>query len=137
MNRLEELAERFKNEPLVKWLGASLEWLEEGRAVVAVPVCKNFLIMEKVVQGGIIATVADFAGVYAAMSKIPAGHTPATNLNILFFRPIGEDETIWADATVINESRSFVVVSVDLTGGAGGKLKAHATISFAKPKAVR
>lgn len=135
MNRLEELKQRFENEPLAKLLGATLLHIDGGAATVRTPVKDEFLIVGGFVQGGVTTALADFAGVYAAMSKIPAGHTPAVNINIYFLRPIGkQDESIRAEARVVNESKNSLLVCVDVYGS-DGKLKAYGTILFAKPKA--
>lgn len=135
MNRLEELKLHFKNESLGKFLGATLDNLNDGFATVSVRIKDEFLIVAGFVQGGITTTIADFAGVYAAMSKLPAGHTPASNINIYFLRPISkQDELMRAEAYVVNESKSSLLVRVDVYGS-DKKLKACATILFAKPKA--
>ena len=132
MTRLEELRSRFEQEPLGKLLEARLEVLEDGRAVIAIPAKQEFTIVGGIVQGGITTAVADYAGVYAAMTRIPSGHTPAVQISINFLRPVGLGETLRAEAKVVNENRSQVATSVEVRGQ-DGKLKALATILFAKP----
>lgn len=132
MDRLEELRQRFAQEPLANWLGARLESLADGQAAVGAPVRDDFLIVGGLVQGGVITILADYAGVYAAMSRLPTGHTPASQISISFLRPFKRDETIQASAEVVGETRGQLLVLIEVRGG--GKLKAQATIVFAKPR---
>jgi len=132
MTRLIELRTRFGQEPLGRLLQARLEVLEDGRAVVAAPAGPELMIVDGVAQGGVITAVADYAAVYAAMTRVPAGCTPAVQISVNFLRPIGAGETMRAEARVVSDSRSQVVTSVEVRGD-DGKLKAVATILFAKP----
>lgn len=133
MERLEELRQRFGEEPLVRFLGAELRELSNGYAVVVVSVKSEFLIVGGMVQGGIIATVADYAGVYAAMTRIPSGHTPAMQMNVRWLRPVAAGDVIWASARVVNASKTVIDVHVDVYGG-DSKRKAVASIIFSKPR---
>jgi uncharacterized protein (TIGR00369 family) len=139
MTRLDELRSRFQEEPLGKLLGAKLDELEDGSAVVSAPASEGTTIVGGIVQGGITTVLADYAGVYSAMTRIPAGHTPAAQISIHFFRPIRLGETICAKARVENESRSSLFVSVDVYAsdhpGEWGRRRACATILFSKPRA--
>ena len=132
MTRLIELRTRFGQEPLGRLLQARLEVLEDGRAVVAAPAGPELMIVDGVAQGGVITAVADYAAVYAAMTRVPAGCMPAVQISVNFLRPIGAGETMRAEARVVSDSRSQVVTSVEVRGD-DGKLKAVATILFAKP----
>ncbi len=132
MTRIEELRSRFAQEPLAQLLGARLEVLEDGLAVIAARVKPELTIVGGVAQGGVTTAVADYAGVYAAMTRIPSGHTPAVQISINFLRPVGSGETMRAEARVVNESRNQIVTSVQVRGQ-DGKLKAVATVLFAKP----
>jgi len=132
MTRLEELRSRFEQEPLGQLLEARLEVLEDGRAVISVPAKPEMMIVGGVAQGGVTTAVADYAGVYAAMTRIAAGHTPAVQISINFLRPVGLGETMRAEALVVNESRRQIVTNVEVRGR-NGKLKALATVLFAKP----
>jgi len=133
MDRLTELASQFSREPLVSLLNARLDGLKDGEAAVSAPASDEVLIVTGIVQGGIIAAVADYAGVYAAMTRVAAGHTPAMHIGIHFFRPVRKGETITARARVENENRSTIMTLVDVYGD-DGKRKAHASILFARPK---
>lgn len=135
MERLEELNKRFAIEPLVQLLDAQLVFSSPGQAEVSAAVREGFLVGGGIVQGGIITTIADFAGVYAAMSVIPAGHTPAQHIDITFLRPIMRGETIRASGLVTEQTRGSVWTKVNVFGSADSKRRAFATIHFVKPKA--
>lgn len=133
MDRISELENRFANEPLGKALGASLEFLEKGKAVVKLKARGDFLIVGGIVQGGITTVLADFAGVYAAMSQIPEGHTPAEHIAIDFFHPIRNEVILFASAKVFQETRGSIWTNVEIFGIDGEKY-AFARIHFIKPK---
>lgn len=134
MDRLGALMRRFTQEPLVKTLEASLVDLRDGTASIEMTVLQAHAIVGDIAQGGVTAALADFAGVYAAMTKIEDGHTPAVSLDIHFLRPVRVGETVVAKATVINDSKNAVLTLVHVHGKVDGKLKASATISFKKPR---
>lgn len=133
MDRIDELKERFALEPYVKLLGISLASLGDGTAVLELTAGKELMIVGDIAQGGAIASLADYAGVYAAMTRIPSGHTPAVNISIQLHRPVRLGEKVFAAATVVNENRSSISVTAEVRGQ-DGKLKASAALYFAKPR---
>lgn len=134
MDRLAELRARALTEPLAQFLGATFDRIDQGFAAVSLAIRPEFLIPEGFVQGGIITTLADYAGVYAAMTMIGKSHTPALELTSRFMRPVTlDDEKLRAVAVVENESKTFVWVSIEVTNGRG-KLKAKVSAIFVKPK---
>jgi len=67
-----------------------------------------------VVHGGAIATLADHAGWYAAVSMIELGQTCVTiELKINYLKPAFK-ESIIAQAKVLNRSRKTVFVTIEL-----------------------
>ncbi len=135
MDRLEELRLNFEAEPLGKQLNAKLEDLGGGHAVVSARPGDDALIAKVgIVQGGVIAAVADYAGVYAAMSVIPAGHTPCSNISINLFRPVRRGALIEAISVVHGETRSQLFVSVLVRDADANKDVALAMLTFVKPK---
>ena len=133
MNRLDELRARFGEEPFAQALQAKLEDLDEGLAVVSLLVTKELVIVERIVNGGFLATLGNSAGVYAAMSKIPAGHTRALHLDINFEHPAKEGEIIKGVAHVKNESGNFILVLFEVLNSEQ-KLLAYGTARYVKPK---
>ena len=133
MDRLQELSAQFSSEPLAVMLEAKLDKLENGVAVISAIARDDLLIVSGIVQGGVTAILADYAGVYAAMSSIPAGFTPAANINIDLIHPIRGGERFTAWARVVSEGKNSIRTEVDVTTGSG-LLVAAARIVFAKPR---
>ena len=132
MDRCAQLREEFSQEPLGKALGASLAELSVGRAIVTCRPHRLCTIRTGIVQGGIIVALADFAGVYAAMTVMTDGHAPASSLHTHFLRPVSEGELLTATATVMNRSRSRILVEVAVMGS--NALKARTVAEFACPR---
>ncbi|KKT80773.1 MAG: hypothetical protein A3B99_03870 [Candidatus Yanofskybacteria bacterium RIFCSPHIGHO2_02_FULL_44_12b] len=144
--RIDQLRQRFDTEPLVIFMDIKLEKIGKGYAVLTALIRPEFLIAGKrIVQGGVIDVIADFAGVYAAMSTIPVSeeefHTPAQTLTTHFLRPIsGDEHLIRAVALVSDETRGHVIVNVDTYTAAefaphvNSNKKASTRICFSKPR---
>jgi len=132
-DRLKQLELRFGSEPLGKLLDARLEFLAPGHARLSAKARDEFLIVGGFVQGGVTTALADYAAVYAAMSVIPDGHTPAMQISIQFVRPVGRGEEVTVEASVVDQTRTTVATSFDVLGS-DGKRKAFGTALFAKPR---
>lgn len=133
MDRLTELRQRFGQEPLATGFGVSLDALADGSAALSYVAKDEHAIVGGIIQGGITAVIADYAGVYAAMTRIPAGHTPARRISIELLRPVRPGDVITATANVIAETRASIIAAVDVRD-ANGVQKAVANVTFAKPK---
>lgn len=133
MDRLSELSQRFAQEPLAAFFGLRLLALSAGRAEIALLVRPEHAIVGGTAQGGVTTMLADYAGVYAAMSRLAVGHTPAKHIAIDLLRPVAVGENVTAHAAVEEETRSSLFVAVRVTDDAG-RVKALARIAFAKPK---
>lgn len=134
MERLSELKQRFFQEPLATSFGISLERLADGEAELKLTVKAEHGIVGGIAQGGVTTVLADYAGVYAAMTRIPSGHTPAKHIAIDLLRPVLVGDTVRAVARVVAETRSTLIVAVEVAGE-DGRQRAYATVTFAKPKA--
>lgn len=131
--RVEELCQRFDNEPLAKLFSISLLRLEEGEADLMMVVDEEMTIVGAVAQGGVTTVLADYAAVYAAMSVISVGHTPCRNINIHFLRPAKLGQLLIARAKVLNRNRSSVLVEAEIREQLSQKLLVRAQLDFAVP----
>lgn len=131
--RVEELYQRFDNEPLAKLFSISLTRLEEGEADLVMRVYQEMTIVGEIAQGGVTTVLADYAAVYAAMSVISVGHTPCRNIGIHFLRPAKLGQLLVARAKVLNRSRSSILVKAEVRDQASGKLLVQAQLDFAVP----
>lgn len=133
MDRLEELRKRFKREPCFKKCGAKLEKLRKGYAVVRVKISESMVVLEGFANGGYLGVIGNSAGVYAAMSKLPAGHTRALSIFTYFHSTAKKSQIVRGVARVTEESRSYIWVAFRVVG-LDGKLKASGVIQYTKPK---
>jgi uncharacterized protein (TIGR00369 family) len=133
MDRMAELRQQFLSEPLAQFLGLTLDDLGPGLSAISMTPRPETLIVSGIVQGGITAALADYAGVYAAMASLPAGFTPAMNVNVNFFRPIRTGDRAIAKAEVVNASKASILTAVSVDNDNGRKF-AYGTIQFAAPR---
>lgn len=136
MDRFEGLHARFLEEPLAKTLGAVLVDISDGRALVRIDrVREETCIVGGIAQGGTTTALADYAGVYAAMTRIPEGHTLCKHISIDLLRPVMVGEVLYAASGVVNDSRRELLVTVSVfTKGGEDRPKARATLTYAKPR---
>ncbi len=98
----------------LKHIGGELVEFAEGYAELAFEIKDIHKQHLGVVHGGAIATLADHAGWYAAVSEIKPGQTCVTiELKINYLKPAYE-EFLTAKAKVLNRSRKTVFVTIEL-----------------------
>lgn len=143
MSRMEELRNWFQNTPLSQVFPMQIDGLAHGFAEVSMDIQEYFLVeagSAKIVQGGIIGVFADGAAVLAAMSTLPAGHTPLAHINYDLLSPTTlDDERLIAIAKVRGQNSKRIWVDVMVYGAvlqpqASDNLKAVGWGKFAKPK---
>lgn len=142
MDRLEELKNWFNTAPIGAKFPMQIDGLAPGFAEVSIEVQMGDLVAAEgimIVQGGIIAVIADGAAALAAMSVLPSGHTRLAQLNYDLVSPTTLlDFRLVAFAKVIaqDKKRIWVVATVYSTklSPNGNNFKAIAFAKFAKPK---
>jgi acyl-coenzyme A thioesterase PaaI-like protein len=130
--RLDELRAMFVQEPFAKTLGASLDMIGTGRAVVSLTLAEPLAIANGIAQAGVTLSLGDYAGVYAAMSVLHAGHVPASDCSGYFTRPVKVGGVMRARARVEDCTKSCIAVHV--TVSVGGRRVSTQTWKYAKPK---
>ena len=112
---LTRIAKRLRHSEPVIHFGFQLEKAEWGRAVFRMPVLDRHKQVDRVVHGGVLATLADTAGGFAAFLAAPAGARVVTiEMKINFLEKIEHGE-IKADARVLRQGRSVSVVDCEVT----------------------
>ena len=97
------------NVPFHKFIGAKFLKVKKGYAKVSLPVKKEFLQGEGVVQGGIIAGLLDMTSVYTVYPFIEKDEKfTSIEFKINFFAPVSRG-TILAKARTIKRGRTIVV----------------------------
>lgn len=142
MDRLEELRNWFQSAPLGEKFPMRIDGLGHGIAEVSMEVGRGDLVAageKMIVQGGILAVLADGAAVLAAMSILPAGHTPLVHMSYdIRSSTTLVDLRLMASAKVRTQDQKRIWVEITIYGMSaqtgGDNLKAVFTAQFAKPK---
>ncbi len=133
-----KLKRDFDRQPCGKKNRVKLESLDFRTAEFSKPISLGDCAIDSdgtaVVQGGEVAIVANFAGVYLARLTLGSdGITPLRNLNLHYFRPfiLGKDERIVARSFIdkITDNGVYVVVLVE---NEKGRSKGQGSLSYAK-----
>jgi len=112
----------FARQPFMAYLGARITAVAPGFCEIAVDCRRELTQQHGFVHGGVLASIADSAAGYAALSLMPAGASILTveyKLNIL--RP-GRGEAMIARGRVLKPGRTLTVVQADVFArGTGGE----------------
>lgn len=115
MDRMEELKNWFLSAPLGEKFPMRIDGLAHGFAEVSMNIQEHFLVetgTSKIVQGGVIAVIADAAAVLAAMSVLPSGHTPLAHMNYDLRSPTTlRDFQLSASARVVTQDTRYLWVN--------------------------
>ncbi len=129
MNR-DRQAELAENTPFFEHLGIEILQAHEGRARLKVSFRECLTHPFGYLHGGVIASLADSAGVNAVLSLLGDDEVAYTlEMKINFFRPT-KDETIEAEGVVIHKGRRSAVADVAVTDRAG-RMVAKALVTCA------
>ncbi|MBI4307346.1 MAG: PaaI family thioesterase [Chloroflexi bacterium] len=131
--RIEELRARAARARFAQTLGG-LELLNvyHGRARMALRVDSRLHQDGGVVQGGIVASLADSSMAFAVMS-VTEPHEPAVSIemNINWLAPVREGEVV-AEGRVIHKGSRTLLCESEVRNSSG-KLVAKATATFIRP----
>ena len=115
--------------PLFQYLGIIVEHISPENAVLRLPIKHEFFQGAGVVDGGILATIADEAMAHAVLANLDEGQSTATiEMNIRYLRPMKEGE-ICANARIIKKGRRIITVAAEVFDGKNSLL-AYAGASF-------
>jgi acyl-CoA thioesterase len=124
IDRVIELREREKNEPIASFLKMRLLELTPGYAKVAMKIGTEYLNFNNYIFGGIIMSLADQAFAYATNSiDYPS---LASQVNIHFLAPAKVGDELMAECRVIKSGRRVAVSEMVIVNDEG-KLIAKAT----------
>ncbi len=116
--------------PLARELGGALLELDTDRreALLAFEPSPRFAQGTQVLQGGIVATLLDFAMAFAAHATLAAEERPfaTATLAVSLLRPAPPGRYL-ARGRIIRAGRSLLFASGELTAGADGKTIATAS----------
>ena len=105
--------------PFAEFMGIRLVESADGRGKAVMPVRREFLQGAGVVQGGLIATLADHAIYLAVRSLMKEDETSVTvELKVNFIAPASAGE-LAAEAEVVSRGRRIVVSDVEVHDDSG------------------
>ena len=115
--------------PFLEHTGAVLNFARGGKAELELNVQTHHLQHLGFVHGGVISTLMDNTGWYAAVSNLDEGHTAVTmEIKINYLKP-ASGKHLLATANVKHQGRSTSFVTIELHDE--GKLLAFATGTYA------
>jgi len=126
------IRDSFQRQGFMRHIGAEIEELTPGRCVIGVPFRTEVSQQHGFFHGGIIGTLADNAGAYAAFTLIGAEQSMLTvEYNVNLLKP-GAGERLRAEGEVLRAGRSLSVsrVSVFALSGEERTLCAAALVTM-------
>ena len=120
-NFVEAVQASFQSQNVMHLIRATLPVVEAGRTEIHVPHWDGIEQQHGCVHGGVVGTIADSAGGYAAMSLVPAGASVLTveyKLNLL--APANGDKLI-ARGSVVRAGRTLIVTQAEVFAVEGSK----------------
>ena len=104
----------FGRQGLMQTIGARLAAVEPGFVVIEVPFSTGISQQHGLFHGGVIGTIADNAGGYAALSLMPKGSEVLTiEYKINFMRP-AKGDLLRATGQVLRAGKSVSVVRAEV-----------------------
>ena len=143
MTRFEELVrESFTRQTIMTTIGATLESIETGRAVIALPYAKHICQQHGFLHAGVVTTIVDSACGYAAVTMMPENSSVLTvEFKVNLMAPAKGDRFI-AVGRVVKAGRTLTVTQGEVIAFDGEAQSTVAIITAtmlrleAKPGAV-
>jgi len=117
--QLKRIYQSLAEVPFAKLLGIELDAIDTGVAILALDVRDELKQNDGVVHGGAIAALVDTAAAFAVISLLPVDERATTvDLTLNYLRPLRSGRAR-ATARVVKAGRRLIVVSAEMTDGAG------------------
>jgi uncharacterized protein (TIGR00369 family) len=123
-----EVRESFDRQGFNVNLGATLTYIAPGEVHVGVSYAPHLTQQNGFLHAGVVASIADNACGYAAMSAAPTGHNPlAVEFKVNLLAP-ARGERFEARARVLRRGKTLSVIRADVFAIDGGKEEMIATM---------
>jgi uncharacterized protein (TIGR00369 family) len=109
-----QVRDSFDRQPAMKLIGAQLVEVTPGRCAIHLPYRADLTQQHGVFHGGLVGTIADSAGGYAAHSLMPAGSEVVTVEFKLNLVAPAKGEMLEAVGTVLRPGRTLTVARIDV-----------------------
>ncbi|MBR2742703.1 MAG: PaaI family thioesterase [Clostridia bacterium] len=114
--------ESFNSQGFLKLIGAQIESVEKGRAVISLKKRPELTQQSGVLHAGVLSALADTACGYAAYTVVPDGvDIFSVEFKINLLRPAAA-ETILAEGRVVKAGKRLIVTEADVTDKESGAL---------------
>lgn len=106
---MERIRESFGRQGFMRTLGATVESVEPGTVTIACAFDERMTQQHGLMHGGVLASLADVACGYAALTMMPAGKEVLTvEFKINFLKPAKSDRVV-AVGQVVQSGRTLTV----------------------------
>ena len=119
----------FGRQSIMATIGASVQWVRKGEVEIVLPFSDNILQQHGFIHAGAVATIADSACGYAALSVMPADAAVLTTEFKIHLLSPAKGERLRAVGRVIRAGKKLVITSGDVFADEGGRSKHVAMIT--------
>lgn len=111
----ERISKSFEKQSFLSLIGANIEHVEKGKVAISCESKDTLLQQQGLLHGGVITTLADVAGGYAALTTMPDNFEVLTvELKINLIRPAVANKVI-ATGEVLKAGKTLVIVESTVT----------------------
>ena len=118
--RIKALKDLIENDNFIKYIGAKVELMERGHCKLSLAFKDNLTRFGNIINGGVIATLADAAGGCAVLSINDGRDQVTVNLNVLFLSAI-KSGPIVAEADIIRAGKNMAFAEINIFDSSGKK----------------
>jgi uncharacterized protein (TIGR00369 family) len=116
-----ELRDSFARQTIMATLGATLETVEPGRVVIALPYAVHICQQHGFLHAGVVTTIVDNACGYAAFTMMPPNSAVLTvEFKVNLMAP-AKGERFIAEGRVVKAGRTLTVTQGEVTAVEGDK----------------
>lgn len=123
--------ERAKLAKISRFVGQTLEVLEEGCCKITLPFRDDFEQIFGVVHGGIVTLIADTAGYFAAATKVGDIPLATAEIKMNFISPVYRKE-IHAIGKVVKAGKQLIICELKVYASDSDKLVALGTATYSR-----
>lgn len=109
----QRVRDSFQRQPIMSYLGAYLTEIKPGEVVIHLPYKRDLTQQHGFFHAGVIGTIADSAGGYAAFSLMPADASVLTVEYKINLMSPADGDLLMARARVIKAGRTLTVCLVE------------------------
>ncbi|MGC8497189.1 MAG: PaaI family thioesterase [Thermoplasmata archaeon] len=114
------LKELMDNDNFLKYLGGKVEKIEPGYCKIVLGFKDNLTRYGNIINGGVIATLADSAGGCAVLTVNDGRDQVTVNLNISYLSAI-KSGPVSAEANIIRSGKNVAFAEISIYDGSGKK----------------